>query len=136
MSLQDLSGQATYRAPWPESSFCLVCDGESAVRLTATLRLPAAPGTTAERQGEVAVEVNGVTVGTLPAAGHWKRKEIRLPRTRLKRGINRLTLRWPPPPPAGDEALAAAIERLENGQEADLHPVFGEVFSLIAKPAG
>jgi hypothetical protein len=136
LNLQDLSGQATFRAPWPESSFCLVCDGESDVQLTATVRLPAVPGTPAdraERKGRVTVEVNGTKVGTLPAAGRWKRKEIRLPRTRLKRGINRLTLRWPKPPAAGDEALAAAIERLENGQEADLHPVFGEVFSLIAK---
>jgi len=28
------------------------------------------------------------------------------------------------------------IRRLENGVEADLHPVFGEVFSLIARTVG
>jgi len=36
--------------------------------------------------------------------------------------------------PRGEEALQRAAERLELGIAADLHPVFGEVFSLIARP--
>ncbi len=50
----------------------------------------------------------------------------------LRRVINRVTLRWPALPAHGDQALENAIRRLENGVEADLHPVFGEVFSLVA----
>jgi hypothetical protein len=30
--------------------------------------------------------------------------------------------------------MAAAIERLERGIAADLHPMFGEIFSLLAQP--
>jgi len=41
----------------------------------------------------------------------------------------------PPPVPAEDaEApLCAALARMEIGLEADLHPVFGEVYSLVTR---
>jgi len=46
-----------------------------------------------------------------------------------------LTLLWPDLPPVDGDPLAAVIERLESGLTADLHPVFGEVFSLRIVPA-
>jgi hypothetical protein len=39
------------------------------------------------------------------------------------------------PPPVGEQALDAARRRLAQGIEADLHPVFGEVFSLRVRAA-
>jgi hypothetical protein len=36
------------------------------------------------------------------------------------------------PATRGEAALAAAADRLEIGVAADLHPVFGELFSLLA----
>ena len=33
MSFDDLSRRATLRSPWPETSFCLICDGKRDVAL-------------------------------------------------------------------------------------------------------
>jgi hypothetical protein len=63
----------------------------------------------------------------------WSRTSLRIGRDRLHPGLNRLTLRWPPADEDGEAALHAAVERLERGIAADLHPVFGEVFSLVAR---
>ena len=53
-----------------------------------------------------------------------------VPRKRVKPGINRLAVAWPPLPPQCDAAAQAILARLEAGVPADFHPVFGEVFSL------
>jgi hypothetical protein len=135
MRFADLSERATFRSPWPESSFCLVCNAERAerdVEVEPTLRLPAAlPG--ASRRGRVRIAVNGEEVGGMDATERWSRSSLLVPRSSLKPGLNRLSLRWPPPETDGGAALQAAVERLELGIAADLHPVFGEVFSLIAR---
>jgi hypothetical protein len=130
MSFEDLSRRATHRSPWPESSFCLVCDGTQDIELELTARLP-------DPAGEVRVIVNeedAEDAGGFEAGGRWSRALFRVDRARLRPGLNRLTLRWPLPQQDGEAALQRAIERLERGIEADLHPVFGELFSLIARP--
>lgn len=130
MRFEDLSERATFRSPWPESSFCLLCDGTADVEIEPTLRLPVAvPGE--RRSGRVRVAVNGQDVGTLEAAERWRRTVLLIPRSSLKPGLNRLTLHWPIPETDGTAALQAAIERLERGLPADLFPVFGEVFSFL-----
>ena len=126
MASEDLPGRAYLRSPWPETGFCLVCDAGRDVALDLTLRVPG-------RTGQVAVAVNGEEAGTVEAVERWSRSRLRLPKEFLRRGLNRLTLRWPDLPPAGDDPLAPAVERLERGIAADLHPVFGEVFSLIVR---
>jgi hypothetical protein len=132
MRFEDLSERATFRSPWPESSFCLVCDAERDVEVEPTLRLPAAvPGES--RRGRVRIAVNGAEVGGMDATERWSRASLLVPRSFLKPGLNRLSLRWPPPETDGEAALRAAVERLELGLAADLHPVFGEIFSLIAR---
>ncbi|MCP4654425.1 MAG: hypothetical protein GY856_03290 [bacterium] len=89
-------------------------------------------GSSVKREGEVTVEVNGTTVDRFTAGEAWSRRSIRVPRQALRRGINRVVVRWPPPPPVGEAALNEAGRRLEQGVEADIHPIFGEVFSLWA----
>ena len=126
MSFEDLAQRATFRSPWPVSSFCLICDGERDVELDLTARLP--------RPGVVHLTIDGEEIGTAEVGERWTRAVLRMDRRLLRPGLNRLTLRWPEPPPRGEEALREAIERLELGVAADLHPVFGEVFSLIARP--
>ncbi len=142
MAARGMTGRATYRSPWPESSFCLIAGGEDDLQLELTARLPATEGAEAH-QGEVAVELNGLGVASVAVGESWSRHAIPLPRQdvasatlrgSLRRVINRVTLRWPALPAHGDQALENAIRRLENGVEADLHPVFGEVFSLVAIP--
>ena len=133
MAPAGLTGRATYRSPWPRSSFCLVADGSSDVTLDLTVRLPAVEGAAEKRRGEVRVEVDRRTVGSVAAGETWRRESIRVPRAVLRPAIHRVTIVWPPLPACGDAALEAAVRRLENGVEADLHPVFGEVFSLRAR---
>lgn len=129
MRFDDLPERATLRFPGLEASFCLVCGAGRDVDLEATLRLPS-PG---ERRGRVRFAVNGREAGGVEAAERWSRSSLRLDRECLRPGLNRLTLCWPPPA-EGAGALQAATERLEQGIAADLHPVFGEVFSLLARP--
>lgn len=120
MDLQDLARRATYRSPWPVSSFCLIADRDVELELTAR-------GT----PGEIQVAVNGNSIGTFPLGERWTRGTLRVPVA--SPGLNRLTLRWPDPPPIEGDPFGPAIERLEIGLAADLHPVFGEVFSLIVR---
>ncbi|MFL6292806.1 MAG: hypothetical protein ACJ759_18085 [Thermoanaerobaculia bacterium] len=128
MDLEDLPRRGTYRSPWPVSSFCLVADGTRDVELELTARLP-------EGQGEVEAEVNGLRVGTLPVGERWTKGSLRVPAAALRAGLNRLNLRWPDPPPVEGDPFLPVIERLDLGLEADLHPVFGEVFSLVRTSA-
>ena len=126
MDLEDLPRRATLRSPWPETAFCLICDAERDVEIEITLRLPFG-------KGPVQVTVNGEEVGIVEGGERWTRKAIRIGRERLRRGLNRLVLRWPMPATRGEAALAVAADRLEIGVAADLHPVFGEVFSAMAR---
>ncbi len=132
MAPRGMTGRATYRSPWPESSFCLIADDTRDVQLDLVARLPAIEGAPGIRRGEVVVQLNGGDVASVSAGETWSRHSISLSRRDLRRVIHRVTLRWPPLPDCGDEAIESAIRRLENGVEADLHPVFGEVFSLRA----
>jgi hypothetical protein len=132
MRFEDLSERGTFRSPWPESSFCLICDAAYDVELELTARLPAPVGGK-DRRGRIGVEVNGREVGIIPSGERWIRTLLRVDRESLQAGLNRLSLRWPLPDENGETVVAAAIERLELGIPADLHPVFGELFSLIAR---
>jgi hypothetical protein len=67
------------------------------------------------------------------AAERWTRARLRLAAENLSRGLNRLTVCWPPPEAGGEAVIRAAVERLELGISADLHPVFGEIFSFDAR---
>lgn len=119
---------ALFRALWPASTFYLVTGGGQDLRLELTLRLPAGSAS----PGRVAVELNGEPLGTVEACDRWRRQDLVVERRRWRAGVNRLRLRWPLPEAAGDRALDTAVRRLRLGQPADLHPVFGEVFSLLA----
>ncbi|HYU35686.1 MAG TPA: hypothetical protein VEW48_26315 [Thermoanaerobaculia bacterium] len=125
MRFEDVAERATLRAPWPESSFCLVVDGPREVDLELTARAPS------RNTGEIGVLVDGRPAGHLGVGERWTRSRLRLPAGLLGAGLHRLTLRWPALPPARDEPLLPAAERLELGLAADLHPVFGEIWSLL-----
>jgi len=145
MSLTDQPRPATLRSPWPETSLCLICDGERDVALDVTARLPLPPSPTpgqpwptpggARRRGTLRLSIAGQAAATLPLREAWSRHQVRLPRHLLQRGRNRLVLHWPMPAAAGEAALQAALARLDEGIAADLHPVFGELYSAVARPA-
>lgn len=134
MEFEDLPRRAYLRSPWPETGFALIADARQDVELTLTLRLAAVGERRPERSAPVVVALNGAAVGAVETPERWQKASVRLPRYRLWPGLNRLTLRWPELPPAGDAALAEILRRLELGRAADLHPIFGEVFSVVARP--
>jgi hypothetical protein len=130
----EVTRPAFLRCLWPETSFVLISDGERELELQLTLRLPLLPFL-ATRAGRVAVLVGEQLIATVELGERWSKTSLRLPNSALRRGLNRLILRWPlPPAPAGDP-LAAVAERLAQGYRADLHPVFGEVFSVSVSTA-
>lgn len=61
----------------------------------------------------------------------WSHSELRFDIDNAN--LHKLTLRWPRLPPVGDTPFDAIARRLERGLEAELHPVFGEVYSLHAR---
>ncbi|HEY2295934.1 MAG TPA: tetratricopeptide repeat protein [Thermoanaerobaculia bacterium] len=125
MDFADLTRRATLRSPWPETSFCLICEGDRDAEIEATLRLPVA--------GSIGIAVDDRDLGALEATERWTKTAFRIDRKNLRRGLNRLILRWPLPAVDGEGALAAAADRLELGVAADMHPVFGEVFSVVSR---
>ncbi len=129
MRLDDLTAPAYLRCPWPETSFALLTEGDRDLAIELTARLPPPPGA-AERTREVRVAMNGQEIGSIAATARWSKSSLSISRMALAPGLNRLMLLWPDPPPIDGDPLAWAIERLESGLAADLHPVFGEVFSL------
>ena len=134
MAFEDLGQRATYRAPWPVSRFCLIDDATRDVELTLTARLPTIAGMSPRPKGSVAVMINGAEVDVVAVGARWSKATVRLARRMLREGINTLSLHWPLPSVPGEAALQAAAGQLELGREADVHPVFGEVFSLVATP--
>lgn len=130
MRFEDIAERATLRSPWPESPFCLVLDAPREVDLELTARAPA------RNPGEIGVFLDGRPAGTFTVGERWTKSRLRLATGLLGAGLHRLTLRWPGLQPCGgDNPLLPAIERLELGLPADLHPVFAEVWSLNARPA-
>ncbi len=145
MNLADLTRPATLRSPWPETSLCLICDGNRDVALDVTARLPLppsptpgepwpTPGGARRRGGTLRLSIAGQPAATLPLREAWSRHQVRLPSHLLQPGNNRLVLHWPMPGCSGAAALQAALARLDEGIAADLHPVFGELYSLVARP--
>lgn len=124
------SSRAMLRCVWPETAFDLPWDGELALRLRATLRLPPIAGLASRGAATVRLMLNEHSCGEVEVGARWSRQEIELPIHHLRRGLNRLRLVWPPLPGGGEAALEAAGERLECGVEADIHPLFGEIYSL------
>ncbi len=122
----DVTRTAFLRCPWPETSLGFVAGDPGSREASVTLRLPTLAGVAA-RGGEVGLSVNGQPVAQVPASERWTTTPVRIP---ARAGLNRLDLAWPRLPPVGTEMLAAAADRLQRGLAADIHPVFGEVWSV------
>ena len=74
-------------------------------------------------------------MGSLPLGAPsttWQRWRGTLPARNLVRGVNRVRLRWPSLAVDDDAAIADATRLLALGVDADLFPVFGEVYSFRA----
>lgn len=131
MAPRGMTGRAALRAAWPQSSFCLIADGTADIELDLTCRLPPIAGS--GRRGEMALRINDRKVAEQQIEERWSRWRLTIPSHQLTSGLNGLTVIWPRLPATGEAALADCVARLEQGVETDLHPVFGELFSLRAR---
>ncbi len=127
----DMTGWATYRAVWPESTFCFVVDGMVDINLEISARLPfpARHDSTAE------IVVNGERVGQISVGSGWSQHGMVVDGRYMQRGLNELAICWPFPNVKKDEIWQEVIGRLEKGLEANLHPVFGEIERLRVRKA-
>ena len=124
-------GTPYFRAAWPESAFSFFCAGDEDVAVDLVARAPSV--------GAVEVFINDVAVGSLTLATPsttWQRWRGTLPARNLVRGVNRVRLRWPTLDVDDDVAIADASRLLALGIDADLFPVFGEVYSFRAHTMG
>ncbi|MCB0034042.1 MAG: hypothetical protein KDE51_08490 [Anaerolineales bacterium] len=124
----DLTEYAYVRAPWPESSLAVVTEATADVAVRVTGRLPHFEDLLPKRAGIIKLVLNGSFIGQAIFKQRWQTVEFVLPQPQLKRGLNKLTLQWPPLPDV--DGLAQAVTRLERGEAADLYPVFGELFAV------
>lgn len=138
MAPASLAPRAMLRCPARRVTFHLPSTAEGPQELTLVARLPPIPGLGSDREGNARLTLNQAPLAELRLLSTWTRHRETIATTQLKPGLNRLTLHWPMPAGDGEQALTAARERLENGEQADLHPVFGEIYSLriSASPRG
>lgn len=112
----DVPRHAAWRVVWPHTRWCIVGPVDGAVEISAR---------TTGATGEGRVCLDGMPAATWTLTPRWTTWSLPV---RLGPGLHRLTLDWPMPSVAGEDALAAARARLAEGREALLHPVFGEVW--------
>ena len=129
-------GSPLYRASWPESRFACLTDARQDLNLEVVLRLPGVGA--GEGAGEGAVEGRSVTLQVNDGVSHrlelaspgWQRFRLEVPRAALRFGLNRVRLLWPALTLDEDADVRETTRRLRLGAEAELHALFGEVFSL------
>lgn len=134
-SLTD-NGYGLYQAFWPASHFCFVSDSSRDAQLNFTVRAPQMAVGIADANTGVAhatVSVNGHHAATLPIGHRWTCHAFSVARENMRIGTNKLTVHWPRLSSDGDAATKQIRERLEQGVPANLHPVFGELRSLVAR---
>lgn len=130
LTTDDATSPAFFRAVWPQTRFALIGDGVRAVNLEMVMRLPPNAGLQPPPEGHVNLLVNGAKLARLPISGRWGNTSQVIGPQLLQRGLNQLMFQWPLPQMDGDQALKMAWTRLQKGQSADLHPVFGEIIQL------
>lgn len=129
MPFEGLTKIAYHRSPWPFSQFCLVANDNRPIRLTITARIPGASGDSYP----LAICLNGKSVAAIAFTGSWSKRILNLQKKSLNRGLNLITVCWPVLPAANHFSINRTIKRLEQGLDANLFPIFGEIFSLSAQ---
>lgn len=130
MATTDLNGRAGHRAFWPETAFAIVCGRGLDIELELVCRMPPRGVFSST---SLTLEVNGTSLTDLELSHIWQKIRFRIEARFLKNGINRLVFLWPPLAEEDGKAQRRALKRLELGLEADLFPVFGEIFRLTAR---
>lgn len=113
-----------HRSNQVESKFIVICREQSPLELRMTCRLP-------EVDGEVRIDVNGKSAGSVQATRQWTTFRLRVDAEATTAGENSVTIHWPVPPTLGEGGLARLRDSLECGFGWELSPVLGEIHSLV-----
>ncbi|RZA17572.1 MAG: hypothetical protein EOP10_22520 [Proteobacteria bacterium] len=121
---QERQGSPIYRALWPKSQFSFLDTGASELNLEFVFRsLPAGRS--------VNLRLNGSELSAAKSeTAKWQTVKIKLPQAKLKRGLNSLEVEWPAFTADTSQLLNEAKSQFEKGSEAEIFPVFGEIFAL------
>ena len=107
------------------------------VEIDLLARLPELPVATRERRrGEGIVRVDGEVVGQIGLSTSWSRYALRSRVSATASSFHRLDVEWPLPPAVEEEILDRLADFWELGLEAELHPLFGEIWSLQVRSLG
>ncbi len=117
-------GCSFYRALWQDSKLSFLSTAGDAIRI----ELVARSGSTHERGG--ILKVNDKWIHPFSLSQDWVKSQITIPNSTLKKGVNRIHLRWPNLCVDEDEAIQQVTQRFRMGVEADLFAVFGEIYSM------
>jgi len=120
--------RAFYRALDTTSAFYLVRDATQPVRLQLTCRVPSA----GEARADVAVSVNGSSVGVFNVGASWQTFELTIPAAVVREGVNVVEIDWPLLGPAWQDELERGARRLERGVYPDVLPAWGEIHRFTA----
>ncbi len=121
---QERQGSPIYRALWPKSQFSFLDTGASELKLEFVFRsLPAGRS--------VNIRLNGSELqATKSETSKWQTVKLKMPQAKLKRGLNSLEVEWPAFTADTSHLLSDAKSQMEKGSEAEIFPVFGEIFAL------
>lgn len=120
--------RAYYRAAWSRTSLVLLLSSEHRYEIDIMLRLPTLPGVPERVRQKVQLRLNRRLVDCVWVDNHWQSMKLRLPPQWCHSGLNRFTVVWPPLPPLETSPVGYLGERLQRGEEVDVHPIFGEIY--------
>lgn len=121
-----------YKAHERESRFFFVAERSTAVELHLACRLPRAEVSDAE----VALKVNGKSIGTITAGSQWQTWKLFVSGDVVHDDVNEVSICWPEVRQDHVALIERAAVDLESGLCPELYPVLGEVHTFVALAAG
>jgi hypothetical protein len=76
------------------------------------------------------LKLNDEFIVNFSLSKNWVRSQIVIPSSALRKGVNRISLRWPELCVNEENAIELATRRFRMGVDADLFAVFGEIYSM------
>jgi hypothetical protein len=108
----------------------LLTDALSDVELELVARLAPENGA---RRAVLQISLNSDSLASVEVRERWTRHILLIEKRKLRYGVNRLTLVWPPIEVNEDLGLERVEQRWREGLAADVHPTFGELELLVAR---
>lgn len=115
-------GSPYYSALWPESYFSFLTSAELDLELHLVAR--------STQNEPLQVLLNNDVIMKNELQIKWSSHQISIPKKNLQKGINTICLRWPIINFDDEKATALAEHRFRLGIDANIFPIFGEVYSL------